>query len=539
LKSFFNVTQSENRNKLGFSGSLSLPALRRAWSLAGLPVLLFASLLLRLYRLGVHDFWFDEVYSAAYAFSPWSHWNAPLYWDLLHFWIKIAGISEISLRLPSVLFGLLSTAAVFFLGEKLFNRKTAFLAAVLITLSPFQIWYAQEARDYGMVVFLGILSSYVLFTEAPRNRFRGWLAFSLVSLAGIYTNYFYIFLLAAQFLYVLCVFRSCAYKAFLSFSFVAGLFALYASRFLSRFLFVSKGFWVPIPGWRSLKILFQNYWVGYNGTAFLYGLSWFMTLFFLGALFFVIFRVREKRPGIIFCLFLLMLPLGAVFLFSKFFFPIFLPRGLLLFSPYFFLLIACAATALPRKIAITAVCISIATLCWGTKLYFEDRLYPLEEYHLGVYQKKPVRTIVRFLESQVGEGEIIVLTNVSLMPGIDFYAKRKVPLLHLFFPQIRGSIWERPVQETSVNIPVQKITEFEFKRMWVLSSDWGRTGKLDENSSKVKTWLDSHLKLISSRELDGLWIYCYERSSGESERRVIPGHSLKSVAAHEGKAFRE
>jgi len=471
------------------------------------------SFLLRFYRLGAHDFWFDEIISVSYSAVPWHNWNAPLYWILLHFWVKIFGISEFSLRFPSMLYSFLTTVIVFLLGNELFDKKTAILATLIICLSPFHLWYAQEARDYSMVLFFSVLSSYFFLLAIKENSLKGWILFAIASLFGAYTNYFYIFLIIAQFLYILYATRLRAGKAYLSFLFVAGAFSFYVPRFISKFLFVSKGFWVTKPDWQSLNIVLQNYMLGYNGTGFLYAVSSLLALTAFIILFFTAHKEKEMRRNISFCVFLLFIPIGLAFLFSKLFFSIYLNRGMLLFSPYFYLLISYAVMRLRKGVMVVGSCILILILSCGAGLYFQDYMYPPLEYHLGTYIKKPVRHILYFLNSHVKKGDLVGLTNESVMPGIDFYAKGKFSLYYLFSPKILDSSWQRQVGETQYYVPMHKITGLEFKRIWVIFSDWERSGGLDENSTAVKQWLDINLRSISNQVLDGLQVYCYERKN--------------------------
>ena len=159
----------------------------------------FVFLAFRLYHLGYCDLWYDEIGTVSYAQYPWGNWNAPLYWIVLHFWTKIFGISEFSLRFPSLIFSFSSVILIFVLGKELFNKKTGFIAGIFMGLSPFHLWYAQEARDYSMLLFFGLLSSLLFYKALRKGENRQWLLFILVSFLGIYTNYFYIFLFLIHF----------------------------------------------------------------------------------------------------------------------------------------------------------------------------------------------------------------------------------------------------------------------------------------------------------------------------------------------------
>jgi len=295
------------------------------------------------------------------------------------------------------------------------------------------------------------------------------------------------------------------------FLFLAGAFSLYLPRFISKFKFVSGGFWIPKPNWQSLSITLQNYVLGYNGNLFLYTLLSFLIPVLFIILFLVVRKKSQMRQSVYLCSFLLFVPLGAAFLFSKLFFSVYLTRGLLLFSPYFYFLIAFAVVESGKTIRVVLAAILILIFSCGTYFYFCGYVYPIKEYRLGVHLKKPVRPVADFLDSNFQDGDLLSFTNRSLMPGINFYSKRKIPQYYLFSPQVL--VWGRrtPPAETPYSVPVNKISGIQFKRIWIISMNWERNGKLNKNSSEVKQWLDINLKPLLSQELDGLWIYCYEK----------------------------
>ena len=266
--------------------------------------------------MGYHDLWYDEIGTVNYAQYPWANWNAPLYWILLHFWIKIFGISEFSLRFPSLIFSFSSVILVFLLGKDLFDEKVGFVASIFMGLSPFHLWYAQEARDYTMVLFFGLLSSWLFFRALRENKLILWLFFILASLAGLYTNYFYIFLFLAHSLYLIFFSRSrINFKKIICFLLIAFGFSLYLARFLKKFYYVRGGFWIPRPDYKSLIITLENFVLGYNGSSALYlCLNILIALFFISALI-KGYKRKELKTSFTFCLFLFFMPILLAYIF--------------------------------------------------------------------------------------------------------------------------------------------------------------------------------------------------------------------------------
>ena len=467
---------------------------------------------LRIYKIGTHDLWYDEVATVGYAQYPWSNWNAPLYWIVLHFWIKLFAVSEFTLRLPSALFSFLSLIIIFLLGKELFNKKTGIIASVIMGLSPFHLWYAQEARDYSMVLFLGLLSNWLFYKTLRKSNFKLWIAFVLVSLAGIYTNYFYIFLFISQGAYIL-FFEKLNFRIIISFLLLASGFVLYLSRFLSKFYFVWQGFWIPRPQWKSLIITLENFILGYSGFDFLYGITNVLTgLFFTSAIAAVCTKAG-LRKNFALCLFLFFIPVICVLFFSRIFFSIYLDRGLIIFSPYFYLILSLGIFFLKQKVKVVLLTILIAIFLVADYGYFKDWMFMPLEHHLGTYIKKPVKPVVEFLKDNLAPQDILAFTNESTIPSLRFYSQgRRYPSFYYFFdPKFPDSSWLRPIQEDSYNIPFYKVNNLKFKRLWVISSDWGRSGNLDENSQAVKNWLDKNLRLELVKEFEGLWIFRYSK----------------------------
>lgn len=114
---------------------------------------------LRVHRIDEKGLWLDE------AFSVWMAHNAlpalmdwlvridqhpPLYYLLLHFWLWF-GDSAAHVRILSALFGTLTIPVFFLIGRRLFGNVAGLIAAFLVTISPFHVRFAQEARMYTLL----------------------------------------------------------------------------------------------------------------------------------------------------------------------------------------------------------------------------------------------------------------------------------------------------------------------------------------------------------------------------------------------------
>lgn len=480
---------------------------------AVISVILVVAFLVRLRGLGIRDFGYDEMFSVYYAHNPWNNWNAPLYWIALHFWTKIFGFSEFSLRFPGMLFSFSAIWVIYLLAKELFNKNTALLSAALAGFSAFHIWYAQDARDYSMFMFFGTLSSYLLVLALKKGGYWRWAWYFAAVFAGIYTNYYVVLLVGAQILYLLIInkFRPNRYWLFFLFPVLA--FVLYSPRFLSKFKAVVEGFWIPDPGWRSFGIILDNYILGYSGTHFLYLLSSILILILSANLLLVVRRQEEARKSIMFCCVLLFAPMIVSFIFSKLFFSIFLNRSFLLFSPYFYLLISYAALELKKAARLIITGSMVITFIIGAYLYSIGHMYPPEEYHPGTHFTKPVKPLAEFLNKNVGQGDIIGFSGLTLVPGVRFYsgAGEKFDYYLFFDPQILVLKGSRPRKEGRRSVPLNKLSGIEFKRAWLVLFNREVNRGLDENAVSVKKWADLNLCLVSEQSFDNSWVYCYKK----------------------------
>jgi hypothetical protein len=189
------------------------PGKRQA--LLATPVLLLA-FGLRLVQMGAGSIWYDEsvsLYLASLDLPAMVAHTAgdihpPLYYALLHFWTLAAGATEFSAAFFSLFFGLLLVALTQRVASRLAGSWAGWLAALLAAISPFNVWYSQEIRMYTLGSFLALLSTHFmtrLLDERPvasqPSRRGACISYVLSVAAGIYSLYYFFFLLIFQNLY--------------------------------------------------------------------------------------------------------------------------------------------------------------------------------------------------------------------------------------------------------------------------------------------------------------------------------------------------
>ncbi len=84
--------------------------------------------------------------------------HTPLYFFLLHFWMKIFGEGEIAMRIPSLIFGLLTVPLVYIVSGKLTSKIPTIFITAISAVSPLLVLFSVEIRMYPVVIFLVLLS---------------------------------------------------------------------------------------------------------------------------------------------------------------------------------------------------------------------------------------------------------------------------------------------------------------------------------------------------------------------------------------------
>jgi mannosyltransferase len=321
-------------------------------------VLLLLAAALRFRGLGTHSLWFDEAWSGLIAqlsaaqvlTNAAGSSHPPGYYFLLHLWCPL-GRSEFVLRFPSAWFSLAAVALVARLSHDLFGRRVARLAALGMALAPFQVYYAQEARMYGLAIALsaGILWA---FLQGVRGGSRGaWWVYSVFTALGLYVHYYIALVVLALHLWLLLD-RGHARQASPTLLVADGLAVLAFAPQLAQFRveageFLSDARWRVVPSplepLRTLHYLL----FGHIMPLWIVPLGLFLTLSLLAFGVLWIWRRRDTRAGVF--LLVVLIPVVAVLIVSLSVTPVYVERSFAVVTPALMVLLARGIAIVPRR----------------------------------------------------------------------------------------------------------------------------------------------------------------------------------------------
>ena len=167
----------------------------------------------RFATLDHQSFWLDELvtvsllrldFGSLLDAIPESEATPYLYYVLAWGWAQVFGLGEVGLRSLSALVGAAIVPVTFGAGAVLVSRRTGLVAAAVVSVHPFLVWYAQEARSYSLFALLAactvLFFGHALRADPARWAFLGW---AIASSLAIATHYFAVLLVVGEALWLL------------------------------------------------------------------------------------------------------------------------------------------------------------------------------------------------------------------------------------------------------------------------------------------------------------------------------------------------
>jgi hypothetical protein len=351
------------------------------------------------------------------------------------------GDPTVWIRLPSVLAGAAAVPTLYLLGTKLDRRPAGLIAAALIAVLPFAVFYGSEARAYGLLLFLLPLSTLALLRALEEGRPLWWAVYWLVASLAIYTQYIAGLVVALQAVWALIAWRE-EWRGILA---VNAAVLLTLAPWFGR-IDNNTDLLEPIRSLHPLtaghiptdplRVAFGNPFVGATEVPGLISLLMVIAAAGIAAVAFIVTRVRRPQAGEqvtaafqrsrdeIWLLVLLVVgPPVLTLLYSLVGNSIYIARNLISILPYLCVLAAVLIAALPRR-----AMLAVATLTVLAALLASVRM-------LVDYARPDLRAAAEMIETHAAPGTQVVeprflSTADPLKEDLAIYLDDRYPLSH-------------------------------------------------------------------------------------------------------------
>ena len=450
--------------------------------------------------------------------------NPPLYYEILSLWMRCFGEGEFAVRFLSLICGVASIIITYKLGKLFGDNKIGLGGALLLAVSPMHIWFSQEARGYALLTFLLLAKIYFFLQVLIKNRKFSWISFSIFSVLSLYTHYFALIILLPE-MAILLLFREHRHlfkRWIFCYTILFMCFLPWLSVFLKNLGGIVDSFWIAKPSLNSLFATFSNLTLGYNASKFIEpAVCLCLVLTIIG-----VCKHEEYNSMPLYFLIFLLAPILGIFLFSVFVAPIYLDRYFISLAPFYYLLIISGFTKFKSLYIKTGISFFIfLSLFCALINYFTDYL-PSKEINSGIYTKKPFKKAAYYVKQNLLDEDLLVHTNPSTRYPFYYYLEdnnknmenagdpKDTKSSYLFFiPDLLNKFWYRLLTNSklpwAINIS-EGIDCLKYKRIWLISANWDRSG-LEQNSIEVRKSISRYHRLVSTKNIDGIYIDLYAK----------------------------
>ena len=313
------------------------------------------------------------------------------------------------LRLPSLVCGVALIPVVYAVGRRLAGSTAALVGAGLATISPFLVWYSDEARGYALLALLVVASTWALLVALERGGFWRWALVTVLVAAALLTHYTAFAVLFAQGLWACWVRRDRVAPVLLAYLVAALIVAI----------------WLPFApgdnGAIAFLVKLTPDTVGREAVRAAAGQPYARLADLPGAVAFValalvaadcvagaVVAVRSGRADRRLLLVVLLASVTpvALIVYSLFQPNIYVGRNLISSLPYLYLLVGALLVALPRPAAIAGAALAAVGLGIGLVKSFEQR-----------YQRPDWKGVAAYLDRRVVHDDRVVELELFPVPS--------------------------------------------------------------------------------------------------------------------------
>jgi uncharacterized membrane protein len=371
---------------------------------------------LRLRNLSADSIWLDEAFSWRQANGSLAHQisaaahdiQPPLHSLLLFVFIKVSGTdTEWVLRAPSALLGIGNIVAIYWLGVLVGGRVAGVVAAAILAVSGFHIYYSQEARNYTLLALTATLYAAAGFFFAKSPSYGRATLLAVCGLALVYSHPFgvlnWIAIAIGLSAYILLIFdfpRRALFSWVIANMVIAVGFLPWALVLLGKAGEFAGNFWAPYP---SLNVV-------YGALYSLTGGRLVAAALLIGA----IVALRFRSPASLVLLLWAVAPIGLALIKSLVGTPVFVDRYFIGALPALVMLAALGVAHLlshrkwPTTVAATIV---LAAAIIGSLRYFTT---PRDDW----------RAAAGYLQERLQSSDCVLVYPVFNIDPLRYYLRR-------------------------------------------------------------------------------------------------------------------
>lgn len=505
--------------------------------------IMLMALFLRLNHLNKFDLWFDELATEVFSAQNLNRWtdlagtemvslaadwvkrdpHSPVYYAFIFLSSMITGDGT-GLRLLSVMFSMLALGVFYKISRLFFDDRTSLTALAIMALSPFHLWYAQEARAYAMATFFLLAAFYAFMRGVMTGSTKYWASFvvaGVFSILSIYNSAVFLALTGGMFF--IKDYRPYFRKWLLSLAGICAVCLFAGGIFLPQADFVKNDFWIRSPSPRTLLYTWHFFTLGYSATPAQYNIAIAPFLGLCAYGIYLYFRTDKRKVAMLFLLFTL--PLAATFIFSKVFFPVYLYRQVIVYSPVYYLFIARGIQGIrPLAARIAAAVFVAAMMLMSIANYYEGYLlYGGDKTELtnSIPPKKNYSAVLKRMLNEYQQGDLIAAADLQAYAMTRSFVSKNLEgsnrtadgiLKFLIFPRdlfaydqrylgIKDIIFGIPRAESvdlheltalpggEMGLAKSRIVQDGIRRIWVVSSSWLDLAPVEPNYLSLRGYL--------------------------------------------------
>ena len=457
----------------------------------------------------------------------------PLFHTGLHFWLPVAGPSEVAVRFWAVLCATMVVPTIYVLGSLLFSKQVGLTSALLAAVNPFIHWWGQDAHFYAQLIALTALLNVVALRfwrtgEHPQNSLKGQDRKQAVVIGGLYVLIALLSFLTHYFAYF-------TWGALNLVAIVQSLRRRWPRQLVRRWwsaqivLIILYLPWVilstPVTStfvqpWIELVTLWEMLWrdlvafsLGYvprfppgegrgysvSGATFPWLAGFFVALFVAGIV--LGWMRRAYRRGLILMLTLIFVPLLVIYL-ASFYRPMFDEKLTIFLLPIYLVILSVGIVELVRRWRWVGWAVGLTTI-----LIMSIANY--QYYANETFAKSPAwREMVDYVNSKAQPGDLLVYNLPE--PSILYYNDGKLPT------ELIPNSAELSAEEIGAHL--EQAVEGH-TRVWLvpLVRPWW------DARGDVLTWLDRHADRVDQRFFQGVHVNLYlTPSAWQSEMTPQP-----------------